>query len=594
MAYTAELGLDITDFERKLRTASTAAARESRQMGESFRRNARAASPISYGTAPGGDLVEQALTRARSQRRITAEMEQRLRGAPDMEMMAAMGQARAMPRGAAGKSGGVLPSLGFTAGGIAVVAGAAAAMDAFNAAVDREAQLAGLAANSTEDVGKQLERIQEIAKKPGVGLAQGIDFSSKLQSVGLSASLAEGALEQFGNALSLAGKGKADLDGISLALTQIMGKGKISAEEINQIAERTPQIRKVMQSQFGSADAETIQAMGIGAEQFIAKIVEGLSQLQRAPATMRTELENMSDSLHEVKVAAGEIVSEFAKVALPPVKQWLDGVNAGIKDLKDRDLTDVDRRRSQGKSYRIGNDVFIDAPADRRAEDAQKYQQDFFSLMEDPQRQVDAAAARKKQAAAEDKAFYEFNRAGNATSYQDLLAQDQQKRNAQLEDEAFTKFNLQREAQLQALRPMREQSESGAYALLSRKDQIAQLRGQLSQSLGISVTSGTNISGAIADLRGNVAAAQQRGDLEGEKQMRQRLNDAQDQALRLSQLSAGGPRASIAGSAQRGMDAIFGRGGSLVGEGQKQTRLLEDVKKVLTEIEKKAGLDFSL
>ena len=117
-----------------------------------------------------------------------------------------------------------------------------------NAAADLEKLTQGLTAvaGSSREAAEQRDRLRQVAKLPGLGLEEAVEGSINLQAVGLSSQQAEAALMSFGNALATVGKGKAELDGVILALTQMAAKGKISAEEINQIGERVPQIRAVM------------------------------------------------------------------------------------------------------------------------------------------------------------------------------------------------------------------------------------------------------------------------------------------------------------------------------------------------------------
>src|SRR5690606_26404524 len=110
---------------------------------------------------------------------------------------------------------------------------------------------------------------------------EAIQGSVNLQAAGFSADLARRSLMAFGNALATVGKGKADLDGVGLALSQIASKGKISAEEINQLSERVPQIRVAMKAAFGTSDTEQLQKMGIDATQFVEGVV---AQLEKLPA----------------------------------------------------------------------------------------------------------------------------------------------------------------------------------------------------------------------------------------------------------------------------------------------------------------------
>ncbi len=127
----------------------------------------------------------------------------------------------------------------------------------------------------------------------------------QLEAAGLNAQTAERALMAFGNALALVGKGKSELDGVILALGQIASKGSISAEEINQIAERVPQIRQVLVSAFGTASTEAIQKMGISADEAIKRIISGLERLPKATQSALTTFENLQDALEQAFLPIG-------------------------------------------------------------------------------------------------------------------------------------------------------------------------------------------------------------------------------------------------------------------------------------------------
>lgn len=157
---------------------------------------------------------------------------------------------------------------------------------------------------------KEMELLRKEALKPGLGFEQAIQGSVQLQAVGFSAEFARKTLSAFGNALALAGKGKAELDGVATALTQITAKGKVSAEEINQIAERLPQIRVAMKGAFGTADTEVLQKSGISSEKFIEGIVAQLEKLPPATAGMKNSIENAGDA---VKQFLGSLGAEINK-----------------------------------------------------------------------------------------------------------------------------------------------------------------------------------------------------------------------------------------------------------------------------------------
>jgi tape measure domain-containing protein len=181
----------------------------------------------------------------------------------------------------------------FVTAPLALLGGAA-----LKSAGDIQALEKGFAATyeGSEQLGEALAKVQELAKLPGLGLEEALQGATNLQAAGFSAGLARRALGAFGNALATVGKGKADLDGVGLALGQIASKGKISAEEINQLAERVPQIRKAMQAAFGTADTEVLQKLGIGATEFVEGVTRELEKLPKVTGGINNAFENLADA----------------------------------------------------------------------------------------------------------------------------------------------------------------------------------------------------------------------------------------------------------------------------------------------------------
>jgi tape measure domain-containing protein len=167
------------------------------------------------------------------------------------------------------------------------------------AAMAYDAQVRALAAyqKNAEGLQAQLKRLTEIAKLPGLGLSEVMQGVLNLEAAGLSANLAERSVKSFGNALAQAGKGKSELEGVIVALGQISSKGKISAEEIGQMAERLPGIRLLLKDAFGTSNTELIQKMGLTAEAAIEKMVGAAEKLPAATAGFRVTFENLQDAL---------------------------------------------------------------------------------------------------------------------------------------------------------------------------------------------------------------------------------------------------------------------------------------------------------
>jgi tape measure domain-containing protein len=204
--------------------------------------------------------------------------------------------------------GSTLQSIGTgLVGGLSLpLAGLAAA--SVSAARDMDSLTRGLEAvnKSGRPTTEILSRLREVAKLPGLGFQEAVRGSINLQAAGYSASQAEKSLKAFGNALATVGKGKADLDGVNLALSQMASKGKISAEEINQLAERVPQIREAIKAAYGTADTGQLQKLGVDAKEFVDKISTELLKLPQVSGGVANSFENLSDQVQTSLAAIGK------------------------------------------------------------------------------------------------------------------------------------------------------------------------------------------------------------------------------------------------------------------------------------------------
>lgn len=156
-----------------------------------------------------------------------------------------------------------------------------------------------------------LNEIKKTAKLPGLGLEEAAKSTITFASVKYNAELSTKAVREFGNALVYSGRGKEELAGIATAFAQMKGKGNVMAQEINQIAERLPMIRDLMQQAFGASDTEVLQKRGIKADQFLEGVVKQLEKLPRVSGGLKVAWENIIDSL---KIGGYEIASTAEKL----------------------------------------------------------------------------------------------------------------------------------------------------------------------------------------------------------------------------------------------------------------------------------------
>ena len=167
----------------------------------------------------------------------------------------------------------------------------------------------------------EFQKLRKLARNPGLDLRSAVEGSIRLQAIDFSAADASRSIGVMANALALVGGTEADLKGVAVAISQIISKGKVHAEEINQIAERVPQVRLAMEDAFGTANTESLQKMGLDARQFVDGIIDELERLPRAENNISNVLVNMADDFKIVAAQIGVLILPmFTKVATVVLK----------------------------------------------------------------------------------------------------------------------------------------------------------------------------------------------------------------------------------------------------------------------------------
>lgn len=182
---------------------------------------------------------------------------------------------------------------------------------------------------SADEAGRQLSRLTEIAKLPGIGFQEAIQGSIRLQAVGFSAGVAERALIQFSNAVALTGGGREELARITVQLGQLSAKGKVLAQDLKPIIEAGPAVGRALLQAFGTVNSEDIQALGLSSEQFIEKLLTQLEQLPRAAAGLRNTFDNFADAVFRASAAIGTailpVLTRLIEIAEPIITKLADG-----------------------------------------------------------------------------------------------------------------------------------------------------------------------------------------------------------------------------------------------------------------------------
>ena len=203
------------------------------------------------------------------------------------------------------------------------------------AAIRMEGYRNGLIAleGSAEAADTRLNSLRDIIQLPGVSYEGATQAAVRLKTIGFEAELADRSIAEFGNALALVGS--TDLSGALLGLQQIISRGKVSQEEINQIVERSGLFANALQKAFGSIQSEQIQAnldaAGQSVHDFAERFISELEKLNRVDAnSAANSIQNLQNSLFELRAGLGNVL-------LPTVTSVTQGLTSGINAFNEMD-----------------------------------------------------------------------------------------------------------------------------------------------------------------------------------------------------------------------------------------------------------------
>lgn len=274
----------------------------------------------------------------------------------------------------------------------------AVANEILQATIKIQGMVFGLQAveGSAERAAMQLERIVDISKLPGIQLEPAIKATVTLRALKLEAELVERTIKAIGNALATLGR-EGELGGVVLALSQIVGKGKIHAEEINQIAERLPLIRGILVEEFGTANTEVLQKMELEIEDFVERITQGLERLPKVATQIGTSFKNLQNQIFLFTAQIGTYFKEELMDVIDWVTDRLEGANAALKFVNKRN----EELARQQKVIEEAQDITVDTDMARGVSEeiarAAQRVQDIYSRLDPEDRQRQANRARDEQ-----------------------------------------------------------------------------------------------------------------------------------------------------------------------------------------------------
>lgn len=168
---------------------------------------------------------------------------------------------------------------------------------------------------------------------------EGLDKAAKkLTMADLGGKDLEKTLIAVGDAVAATGGGTAELEGVSTALFQMASKGKVSAEEMNQMAERGIPVWKMLSEKMGMPIPQLMKMSEKGellAKEALPALIDGFGKFGGAMDAQSKTFGGMSSTLKDgMKVLSAELTKplfEALKSIMPKVIETVDDLIAMLK-----------------------------------------------------------------------------------------------------------------------------------------------------------------------------------------------------------------------------------------------------------------------
>lgn len=192
---------------------------------------------------------------------------------------------------------------------------------------------------SPEAAKAKIVELQEFARNSPFDFTQSAKSAQQLLAMGTAADDLIPTLQKVGNAVAAGGGDTETFKGVLTAIGQIRTKGKVSAEELMQIAERGIDPFTILRNELGLTQEEVanIGTSGIDAEKAINALVTGMGKLgggtamEKQMETLPGQMSSLQDSAQQTLAAIGEVFSADASNLIGNLTTLLDKTAEFVK-----------------------------------------------------------------------------------------------------------------------------------------------------------------------------------------------------------------------------------------------------------------------
>lgn len=191
------------------------------------------------------------------------------------------------------------------------------------------------AGRSIDAADQELEALRKSAMAPGLDFPQAVKASIRLQGVGDSAEDARRTIEQVANAVTMTGGTAANLESVTVQMSQMISKGKVLSQDLRIIQENMPIISKLMMQAFGTSNADALQELGVTGKQFVEKITDEMAKLPRVQGGITNAIVNAWSAVQQSLVKIGETLNKTFNITgnLDKFATWIMGMADAFSSL---------------------------------------------------------------------------------------------------------------------------------------------------------------------------------------------------------------------------------------------------------------------
>lgn len=186
---------------------------------------------------------------------------------------------------------------------------------------------------SAEKAQKFLAELQQFAAATPFEFPDLVEAAKRMQAMGFAAEQVVPTLRIIGDSVAALGGGKDVINGVTLALGQMQAKGKVSAQEMNQLAERGIPAWKFLADAIGKSIPEAMklaESGAIKAAEAIPAILEGMQQkfggqMAKMSATLTGTWSNFKDTLTMTLAEIGQTLTPILQqivASAMPLLEW--------------------------------------------------------------------------------------------------------------------------------------------------------------------------------------------------------------------------------------------------------------------------------